>query len=522
MIVIEYLSARRNVSCFVILLFLVMASPFAAHAQTDQRSWTYTKIADIDTDLPNWAPGYSKIYLEPSISDDVISFRCSFGGGGWPYFCVYTKALDGDFTAHVDNTTPMPGAEAFFWGVNGLSFSDGLMAFVGTCANPYNRGIYKKHMASNDIDIVMNAETDIPGGVGKFHTGLHEIPSINSETIVFFGAGTTEIYQEGIYAEVNGNLIAVADLNTEMPNHVGIKFDDFDIRPSSGGDYIAFFGLDTVSGARGVYRYSVENDLIEIVADELTDVPGGTDRFASFDRPVIDSENYAFWGVEQNTDKRGLFTYLDEDLGAVAMTGDSIPGAPGKYIGAFGPVSIDGRDVAFIAEEAGSSSYKSILAKKGDVLTKVIDTNEYLDGRAISAFVMTRQALCNDKVVFLVSFVDETWGIYLATLDATPAEVPSADISTVPILLRPSRPNPFDGKTTLSFALTKACQVDLSLYATDGAKVVTLIDRMMDSGRHRMEWDGLDRNGKLVPAGVYFIKLRQDKYVAVDRLVLLK
>jgi hypothetical protein len=515
---IERLLARKNVAGFLILLFLLLGSSRMSQAQENRSSWTITKIADIDTDLPNWPPGGNKEYSEPSIDNDVVTFKCSVGGGGWPYYCIYTSSLDGNFTIQLDNTTPIPGTtDQYFSGVGGLSLSDGVLAFVGTDPYPSYRGLYKKSVTSSDIAIVVNPETEIPDGIGTFQTASLEIPSINGNTIAFRGFGISEIPQEGIYAEVNDNLIAVADLNTEIPNHVDLSFGDFDMHPSSGGDYVVFVGYDEEYVARGIYRYSIDTDLIEVIADESTDFPVGTEKFANFDRPVIDGGNCAFRGFEEITSRRGVFTYLDGELDVVAMQGDSVPDAFQRYIDDFGLISIDGRDVAFLATQGGSYGYKSILVKTGGVLTKVIDSDEYLDGKGIFAFEISRQALSDDRVVFLVQFADYTWGVYLATRN--PSDAPSAEVSANSLMVRPSWPNPFRENTTLLYWLPESSEVLVTIHDGTGRQVAAPFRGWSESGRHTVTWRGTDTHDRPVPSGVYLTRIETGDGVRVGRVV---
>ena len=51
-------------------------------------------------------------------------------------------------------------------------------------------------------------------------------------------------------------------------------------------------------------------------------------------------------------------------------------------------------------------------------------------------------------------------------------------------------PNPFNPTTTIAFSLAEKSSVELSIYNIRGQKIKTLVTGMVDSGEHRIEWDG--------------------------------
>jgi flagellar hook assembly protein FlgD len=44
----------------------------------------------------------------------------------------------------------------------------------------------------------------------------------------------------------------------------------------------------------------------------------------------------------------------------------------------------------------------------------------------------------------------------------------------------------------------------LRIHDLSGRVVRTLTDRSWPAGRHQLEWDGIDRDGRPAPAGLYF------------------
>ena len=60
----------------------------------------------------------------------------------------------------------------------------------------------------------------------------------------------------------------------------------------------------------------------------------------------------------------------------------------------------------------------------------------------------------------------------------------------------------------IAYRLEEAGRVSLAVYDADGRQVRTLLNAApQEKGRHEVPWDGLDRDGKPLPAGEYTWKL---------------
>ncbi len=69
-------------------------------------------------------------------------------------------------------------------------------------------------------------------------------------------------------------------------------------------------------------------------------------------------------------------------------------------------------------------------------------------------------------------------------------------------------PNPAGAATTLRFRAKVAGPTQLSIFALDGRKVATLLDGSIAAGLHQLDWSGTDDQGRALPNGVYFARLR--------------
>lgn len=83
-------------------------------------------------------------------------------------------------------------------------------------------------------------------------------------------------------------------------------------------------------------------------------------------------------------------------------------------------------------------------------------------------------------------------------------------------------PNPFNPRTTVSFALSKPGKVSLRVFDARGRAVATLVDRSLPAGRHEEVWDGRDDSGRTVSSGVYMAQLITDSGSSRRKMVMLK
>lgn len=93
----------------------------------------------------------------------------------------------------------------------------------------------------------------------------------------------------------------------------------------------------------------------------------------------------------------------------------------------------------------------------------------------------------------------------LLTTDPTP--VGEARIAETSVFFAGARPNPSDGNTTLRFTLDVRSHARLSIHDPLGRRVIELADEVRSAGTYTVRWDGRDRQGNGVSAGIYFGRL---------------
>ncbi|OGF21198.1 MAG: hypothetical protein A2V63_00175 [Candidatus Eisenbacteria bacterium RBG_19FT_COMBO_70_11] len=70
-------------------------------------------------------------------------------------------------------------------------------------------------------------------------------------------------------------------------------------------------------------------------------------------------------------------------------------------------------------------------------------------------------------------------------------------------------PNPFEHGTRISFALDRAEPVDLQVIDLEGRRVrVLAAGQFVGPRAQAVNWDGMRDDGRMAPAGVYWVLMR--------------
>ena len=83
-------------------------------------------------------------------------------------------------------------------------------------------------------------------------------------------------------------------------------------------------------------------------------------------------------------------------------------------------------------------------------------------------------------------------------------------------------PNPFNPETNIAYSVKETGNVTLEIYNLRGQLVKTLVNDVNESGDHIVTWNGTDYTNKKVSSGVYFYKMKADKYVSTKKMILMK
>jgi hypothetical protein len=83
-------------------------------------------------------------------------------------------------------------------------------------------------------------------------------------------------------------------------------------------------------------------------------------------------------------------------------------------------------------------------------------------------------------------------------------------------------PNPFNPVTSIRFDVPRESAVTIRIYDVAGRLVRTLVDGMINPGRHSEAWDGRDDHGEDVGSGVYFCTMEAPEFHGSRKMLLLK
>lgn len=85
-----------------------------------------------------------------------------------------------------------------------------------------------------------------------------------------------------------------------------------------------------------------------------------------------------------------------------------------------------------------------------------------------------------------------------------------------------AQPNPFRGRTTLSFALERPGPVELSVHDVHGRLVRVLARNEFTAGLHTLDWDGRRADGTAAATGTYFVTMEAGAVRSTRKVVRLR
>ena len=110
---------------------------------------------------------------------------------------------------------------------------------------------------------------------------------------------------------------------------------------------------------------------------------------------------------------------------------------------------------------------------------------------------------------------------------SSPLTVGTASVSTQDVMpnkfsLSQNYPNPFNPTTRIDYSVVSDGHVTLNVYDITGRLISTLVDGYIESGYHSAMWNGIDNNGKVVAAGIYFYSLQSETSNMTRKMVYMK
>ena len=89
--------------------------------------------------------------------------------------------------------------------------------------------------------------------------------------------------------------------------------------------------------------------------------------------------------------------------------------------------------------------------------------------------------------------------------------------------LHQNYPNPFNPSTQISFDVPEGSElVRLNIYNILGKNVSTLLNSVVNPGKHKVEWNAKDNEGNPVASGIYFYELSSSSFTARKKMLLIR
>ena len=116
---------------------------------------------------------------------------------------------------------------------------------------------------------------------------------------------------------------------------------------------------------------------------------------------------------------------------------------------------------------------------------------------------------------YRIDVVDDDGRAVLFETDAI--SVPAASA-----ILHQNHPNPFNPSTAITYVIPEDARVTLDIFDVEGKPVTRLVDTFQKHGQYTVRWNGIDRDGNRVDAGVYLYRFTAGKSRLSRKMVLLK
>ena len=202
------------------------------------------------------------------------------------------------------------------------------------------------------------------------------------------------------------------------------------------------------------------------------------------------SENDLGWLAGGGWDKNGLIYLFDSQIDTIISGSDN-------------PISVPG--------DAGIISL--IDFQDFTVLACAFQADELIQIDASTGAVLKRYQVGDGPAHLTINYGDPSGNFISDVEEKTRAK---------DFTLFQNYPNPFNSRTYIRFALSSRSQVKIEIFNILGQKIRTLIDENSGSGFREVSWDGKDDKGRQSSSGIYFYKIKTEKFSRSRKMLLLK
>jgi len=237
---------------------------------------------------------------------------------------------------------------------------------------------------------------------------------------------------------------------------------------------------------------------------------------------------YFDWDIRVNRQNRGSFL-ADRDIGYLCWNsnGDS---ADFRGVKVLNDEGLTNHRIYINPNEVYYSNFTEARKYQGladNSSGTVVATTDVSHVTATGPFNLTQQQ--SDTAVFAV-IGGADWDAFMISAqraeikyNSLPVDVDDeSDIMPTSFAVGQNYPNPFNPVTTISFTVPKAGRVRIEIFDILGRRVRSLADGRVQAGRHQLEWDGTDEQGRKAASGIYFYRVVYDERSLTRKMILIK
>ena len=122
----------------------------------------------------------------------------------------------------------------------------------------------------------------------------------------------------------------------------------------------------------------------------------------------------------------------------------------------------------------------------------------------------------------LLTFSGNKKALGIAVSGSDPVAIPPKENFPQGFALKANYPNPFNPSTTIDFKIGVRSTVSLKVYNAIGQEVKTLREGVLAPGEYSLRWDADNNFGEAAGSGVYVYRLIAGKFIASQKMLLLR
>lgn len=94
--------------------------------------------------------------------------------------------------------------------------------------------------------------------------------------------------------------------------------------------------------------------------------------------------------------------------------------------------------------------------------------------------------------------------------------------ASIEFSLSQNYPNPFNPDTQIEYSVPQTSHIIIRIYNLFGQEIKTLVDEQQSKGNYRVTWNGRTEDQRLLPSGIYLLKMVAANYQKTIRLVFVR